>query len=91
MTSLRRLKLSRKRYLLREVSEMSQKHLSKVFVIFQNYPTKMVSCDFRMVIIISDKIDVKPLEKHLRIETFSGSSAYVSIKYFMNISGMKSA
>ena len=33
----------------------------------------MVSCDFRRVIEISEKTDVRPL-KHSRNETFSGSS-----------------
>ena len=52
----------KKRCLFRDVSDTSQKYLSQVFVIFQKYPTKMVSCDFRRVIKISDKIDVGPLE-----------------------------
>ena len=39
-----------------------QKYLSQVFVIFQRYPTKMFSCDFRRFIEISDKIYMGPLE-----------------------------
>ena len=62
MTSLRRFEHISKKCLLRDVSETSQKHLSQVFVIFQKYPTKMVSCDFGRVTEISDKIDVGPLE-----------------------------
>ena len=60
MTSLRRLEHISKRRLFHNVSETSQIPLSKVFVVFQKYPTKMISCDFRRVITISDKID--PLE-----------------------------
>ena len=41
---------------------MSQKHLFQVFVIFENYPKNMVSCNFCSVIEVSDKIDVQPLE-----------------------------
>ena len=51
--------ISRKGCLYPDVTKTSQKHLSQVFVIFQ-CPTKMVACDFRMVIKISDKIDVGP-------------------------------
>ena len=58
MTSLRR----QKRCLFRDVSETSQKHLFQVFMIFQNYPKNMVSCDFYSVIEVSDKIGVHPLE-----------------------------
>ena len=43
-------------------SETYQKHLSREFVIFQKYPTKMVSCYFRRVTEIFYKIDVGPLE-----------------------------
>ena len=43
--------------------ETSQKHLPQVFGTFQTYLTKkMVLCDFRMVITISNKIDVGPLK-----------------------------
>ena len=60
VTSLRRLKnISKKILSLRGLKNISR---SQVFVIFQKYPTKMISCDFRRVIIISDKIDVGPLE-----------------------------
>ena len=51
-----------KRCLFREVSETSQKHLSQVFLVFQKYVTKMISCNFRRLITISDKIDVGPSE-----------------------------
>ena len=51
-----------KKCLFRDVSETSQKHLPQVFVIFQKYPTKMFSYDFRWVTEISDKIDVGQLE-----------------------------
>ena len=39
-------------------SVTSQKYFLKVFVTFQKYPTKLVSCDIRRVIELSDKIDV---------------------------------
>ena len=61
-TSLRRLEHISKRCLFRDVSETSQKHLSQVFLVFQKYVTKMISCDFRRVITISGKIDVGPSE-----------------------------
>ena len=68
---LRRLKhISQKRCLFRDVSETSQKHLSQVFVIFQKYPTKIISCDFRRVITISDKIDKGPLETLKKLDVF---------------------
>ena len=54
--------ISQKRCLFRDVSETSQKHLSQVFLVFQKYVTKMISCDFRRLITISDKIDVGPSE-----------------------------
>ena len=54
--------ISQKRCLFRDVSETSQKHLSQVFLVFQKYVTKMISCDFRRVITISDKIDMGPSE-----------------------------
>ena len=62
VTSLRRLVHISKKMSIRDVSETSQKYLSQVFVIFQKHPTKMISCDFRRVIKMSDKIDVEPLE-----------------------------
>ena len=43
-------------------SETSQKHLTQVFVAFQKYLTKIVSCDFRRVIEISNEIDAGPVE-----------------------------
>ena len=46
----------------RDISETSQKYLSQVFVMFQKFPTKMVSCDFRRVTKIFDKIDAGSLE-----------------------------
>ena len=55
-------KTSQKRCLFRDVSETSQKHLSQVFLVFQKYVTKMISCNFRRLITISDKIDVGPSE-----------------------------
>ena len=54
--------ISQKNCLFRDVSETSQKYLSQVFLVFQKYPTKMISCDFRKVFTIFDKIDVGPLE-----------------------------
>ena len=42
--------------------EASQKHLSQVFLVFQKSVTKMISCDFCRLIIISDKIDLGPPE-----------------------------
>ena len=54
--------ISQKRWLFRDVSETSEKHLSEVFLVFQKYTTKMIPCDFRKVIKISDKIDVETLE-----------------------------
>ena len=54
--------ISQKRCLFRDVSETSQKHLSQVFLAFQKYFTKMISCDFRRLITISDKIHVGPSE-----------------------------
>ena len=50
--------ISQKRCLFRDVSETSLKHLSQVFLVFQKYNTKMISCDFRRLITISDKIEV---------------------------------
>ena len=35
---------------------------SQVFLVFRKYVTKMISCDFRRLIAISDKIDVGPSE-----------------------------
>ena len=52
----------KKRYLYRDVSETSQKHLSQLFLVFQKYVIKMVSCYFRRLITVSDKIDVGPSE-----------------------------
>ena len=54
--------ISQKRRLFRDFPETSQKHLLQVFVIFQKFPTKMISFDFRRLITISDEIDVGPLE-----------------------------
>ena len=51
-------------------SETYQKHLLQVFVTFQKYPTKIVSCDFRRVIKISDKIDVGPLKSSQQMKSF---------------------
>ena len=42
-----------------DISERSLKYILQVFVTYQKYPTKTVSCDFRRVIEISDKIDVE--------------------------------
>ena len=53
---------SQKRCLFHNVSETSQKHLSQVFLVFREYITKILSCDFRRLITISDKIDVGPSE-----------------------------
>ena len=102
-TSLRRLQhisfvwrlqdissISQKRCLFRDISEISQKYLSQVFVIFQKYPTKMASCVFRRVIEISNKIDVETLET-LQKWNVSGSSVWLLIKSVMSISGLISA
>ena len=62
VTSLRRLENISKKMSFRDVYETSQKLLSQVFLVFQKYVTKMISCDFRRVITISDKIDVGPSE-----------------------------
>ena len=61
--------MSHKRCLFRDTSETSQKHLSQVFAIFQKCPTKMISCDFRRVLTIFNRIDVVP-SKHSRNETY---------------------
>ena len=53
---------SQKRCLFCDVFKTSQKHLSQAFLVFQKYVTKMILCDFRRVITISDKIDVGPSE-----------------------------
>ena len=45
-----------------DMFKASQQYLSQVIVIFQKYPTKIVSYDFRRVTEVSDKIDVEPLE-----------------------------
>ena len=55
VASLRRLR-SQKRFLFCDISDTSQKYLLKVFA------TKMVSCDLRRVIEISDEIDMGPLK-----------------------------
>ena len=49
-------------YLRKDVSETSQKHLWQVFLVFQKYVIKIILCDFREVIAISDKLDVGPSE-----------------------------
>ena len=54
--------ISLKSCLFRDISKTSQKHLLQVFVIFQKYLTIMVSCDFRRITEILDKIDMGPLE-----------------------------
>ena len=54
--------IPQKRCLFRDISGTSQKHLLQVFLIFQEYRTKMVSCNIRRIITICDKIDVRPLE-----------------------------
>ena len=58
MTSLRRPEhISKKISFLWYLWDVS-KHLSQVFVIFQKYSTKIVSCDFPRVTETFDKIDV---------------------------------
>ena len=54
---------SQKRCLFRDFYATSQKHLTQEFVAFQNYPTKIVWRNFRMVIEISDKIDGGPFQE----------------------------
>ena len=66
MTSLRLLEHIAKRCLFLNVSEMPQKHLSQMLVIFQKYPTKIVPCDFRRVTEIFDKIDVGNTQETLK-------------------------
>ena len=62
VTSLRRLKyISKKMSFPWRLWDVS-KTLSQVFLVFQKYVTKTISCDFRSVITISDKIDVGPWE-----------------------------
>ena len=58
VTSLRSIKQISKKI----VSKLSQNNLALVFVTFQKYPMKMVVCNLRRVIEISDKTDVGPLE-----------------------------
>ena len=53
--------ISQKRCLFRDVSKTYQNYLSQVFVFFQKYLTKMIWCDFRRVIAISNNIDMVPL------------------------------
>ena len=61
MTSLRRLEyISKKMSFPWRLWDVSI-HLSQVFLVFQ-YVTKMISCDLRRLITISDKIDVRPSE-----------------------------
>ena len=64
VTSLKHLnqisKMTSRAY--RDISGTSQKHLLQVFLIFQKYRTKMVSCNIRRIITICDKINVRPLE-----------------------------
>ena len=62
VTSLRCLEHISERCLFRVISEMSQKRLSQMFVIFQKHPTKMLSSDFRRLTEIFDKIDAGLLE-----------------------------
>ena len=62
MTSLRHLEHISKKILFCDVSETSQEQISQEFAAFQKYPTKMISCDIRRVITISDKIDARLLE-----------------------------
>ena len=49
-----------------------------MFVVFQKYPTKMISCDFRRVITMSDKIDVGPLETLKKWNVFWEQCVYIS-------------
>ena len=84
------LETSQKRWLFCDVFKTFQKQLSHVFVIFQKYPTKMVSCDFRRVIRISDKIDVGPLETLKKWSVFLEHCIDIN-KPAMNISGLISA
>ena len=82
--------ISQKRCLSSDISKTSQKQLSQVFVIFQKYPTKMVSCHFRRVIRISDKTDVGPLETLKKWSVFWEHCIDIN-KPAMNISGLISA
>ena len=59
MTCLRISDTSQKDIYLRYIS---QKYLLQVFVTFQKYLTKMVSCDVPKVIEIADEIDIRPLK-----------------------------
>ena len=78
------LRLSQKRCLFRDVSETSEKHLLQVFVIFQKYSTKMTSCYFRRIIMISDKIDVGPLNTKRflgAVHRYQSSLSWVSVSW----------
>ena len=77
--------ISQKRCLFRDVSVTSHKHLSQVFLVFQKYPTRMISCDFRKVITISDKIDVEPLETLKKWKVFWKQSSVMSISGLMSV------
>ena len=59
MTCLRISDTSQKDIYLRYIS---QKYLLQVFVTFQKYLTKTVSCDVPKVIEIADEIDMRPLK-----------------------------
>ena len=69
--SLRRLKpnISQKRWLFSEVSNMSQKHILKVFLTIQKYRTKMVLCWKNRC------VSVKNTQKKKNETSFSWSSA----------------
>ena len=60
VASLRRFKpISKKMSVPRRLWDISKLSLASIYV-FQKYPTKMIFCDFRMVLKIHDKIDVGP-------------------------------
>ena len=65
-----------------DVSETSEKYLPLVFVTFQKYSTKMVSCDFHWVIEIPDKEDDRLLLTLNPAEmTFSGGLKKIMTSY----------
>ena len=74
VTSLRRLKNAYHKYLW----------------IFKNITQKMISCDFRRAITISDEIDVGPFEILRKWNIFS-TQCKIPIKFVMSISGQIAA
>ena len=81
VTPLRRHRHISKRCLFRDVSEKSQKHLSQVILVFQKYVTKMISCNFRRLITISDKKKRATVRTTKEMKRFVGAlHRYQSVK-----------